>query len=121
MADNKMISIREFKMWLQGVEEMQDANWIPNATQWAKIREKINTIADVAPEQPLPPLRLATQPAVPVEAPRVPAGPAVIAGPSSLGVAPQQPTLSPALVMGNGLAKTPDIDTSGKRYESGFV
>jgi len=45
------ITINEFKMWLEGVEEMQDAEWTPNPTQWKRIREKFNTIGDTPPVQ----------------------------------------------------------------------
>lgn len=38
------IDIETFKAWLQGVEDMQDAGWIPSAEQWKKIRAKINMI-----------------------------------------------------------------------------
>lgn len=40
------ITINEFKMWLQGVEEMQDDNWTPDSKQWARIREKIRAITE---------------------------------------------------------------------------
>lgn len=43
MSD-KQITIKEFKMWLQGVEEMQEDGWTPDAKQWARIRSKIQAI-----------------------------------------------------------------------------
>ena len=48
MSEGK-ITVKEFRMWLQGVEEMQDSAWVPNPTQWARIREKINTIEETEP------------------------------------------------------------------------
>lgn len=107
-------------MWLQGVEEMQEEGWIPNATQWAKIRDKIDNISEAAPEQPLPPLRLAPAPSMapPMQMPPPMAMPA---GPSSMSLPPAPPQ-APNPLLGNGnLIRTPDIDTSGKKYESGFV
>ncbi len=38
------ITVQEFRMWLQGVEEMQDPDWSPSPTQWSKIRSKIDDI-----------------------------------------------------------------------------
>ncbi len=46
------ITIKEFKMWLMGVEEMQSPDWTPDHNQWKVIRAKINLI-DVA-EAPVP-------------------------------------------------------------------
>jgi hypothetical protein len=40
------ISLTEFKAWLQGIEEMQPADWAPNAEQWTKIKQKISSIED---------------------------------------------------------------------------
>lgn len=39
-----MISIEQFQSWLAGVEDMQDDGWVPSASQWQKIRSKINEI-----------------------------------------------------------------------------
>ena len=44
MSDEKdpsLITVKEFKMWLQGVEEMQMDDWSPDQRLWAKIRAKI--------------------------------------------------------------------------------
>ena len=43
-TQEKLISVREFRMWLEGVEEMQPDDWTPNHIQWKRIREKINNI-----------------------------------------------------------------------------
>lgn len=40
------ITISEFKQWLAGVEDMQEAGWVPDATQWAKIRAKVELLAE---------------------------------------------------------------------------
>ena len=40
--DPSLITVKEFKMWLQGVEEMQPDGWSPDQRQWAKIRAKID-------------------------------------------------------------------------------
>ena len=43
---NKKVSLKEFKAWLEGVEEMQPEDWHPTPEQWRVIREKINTIVE---------------------------------------------------------------------------
>jgi hypothetical protein len=45
------LSVLEFKAWLEGVEDMQGATWIPSKEQWKKIRSKIQLLADTI-EQP---------------------------------------------------------------------
>lgn len=40
------LTIAEFKQWLSGVEDMQPDNWTPDATQWAKIRSKIDCLVE---------------------------------------------------------------------------
>lgn len=39
-ASNDMIDVDTFKAWLQGVEDMQGADWCPSLEQWRKIRQK---------------------------------------------------------------------------------
>lgn len=43
------VSLRDFRSWLAGVEEMQDTDWHPTAEQWRRIRAKI----DLIKEEPL--------------------------------------------------------------------
>lgn len=40
----KTISLVEFKAWLDGVEELHDSKWCPDAAQWKLIRNKIKSI-----------------------------------------------------------------------------
>jgi hypothetical protein len=121
MTDQKKLTIREFKMWLQGVQEMQEPNWTPTAAQWAKIYEKINNIDDASPVYNPPllqPAQIVTHRAV--EQAGMSPTTLSLAGPPSLPpVAPPRPGAVNPLFGG---PKTPDIDTStGKGYESGFV
>jgi len=44
MSEQKTITFDHFKAWLEGIEELQDEEWTPNASQWRKIREKISSI-----------------------------------------------------------------------------
>lgn len=45
-AQEASISISEFKQWLAGVEDMQEDGWVPDAVQWAKIRAKVELLAE---------------------------------------------------------------------------
>lgn len=45
---DEYVSISEFEAWLQGVEDMQDDDWIPSDKQWKKIRSKINKLCKSA-------------------------------------------------------------------------
>lgn len=45
MSDKKL-SLKDFKMWLEGVEEMQSEGWTPTPEQWNKIRSKIDIIEE---------------------------------------------------------------------------
>lgn len=105
--EDSTISLAEFKAWLQGVEEMQDADWAPTLVQWRRIRAKFMLI-----EQSGPPTRrhmtYAEQPHQ--------YGPAY---------APEQQSrpqpLPPGLTSGlGGKTKTPDIDSTNG-YNSNFV
>lgn len=53
-----VIDINTFKAWLQGVEDMFEEDWVPNANQWKKIRQKIELLTEQAPQiqvqQPFP-------------------------------------------------------------------
>ena len=40
------ISVSEFKSWMSGVEDMQDAGWVPTPEQWLKIRQKIYALQE---------------------------------------------------------------------------
>ena len=42
----KKISVKEFKAWIEGIEELQPDGWAPTAEQWKIIRERINMIDD---------------------------------------------------------------------------
>lgn len=127
MSEQKNISVKEFKMWLEGVEEMQEEGWVPNSTQWARIRDKIRCIAEEpqgftapqfgprqAPQQvgqppAPPPMPVMQQPQF------APAGMTGLAAPEPGGRGPLAggPTTIPV--------KTPDIDTSNGGYRSSFA
>ncbi len=45
----KKYTLAEFKAWLEGIEEIQPADWHPDLDQWKMIREKIGAIVEPPP------------------------------------------------------------------------
>lgn len=135
MSDENTITIKEFRMWLQGVEEMQDAAWVPNPTQWRRIREKIDTIVDAEPVQQQAPIQQAPQQVnygYPVPPTGIPLGNdiPVQAGPSGLAATPRLPPMPTSPPPGGLFAtpeaptipvRTPNIDTTNGNYQSSFA
>ena len=122
MVDNKQISIKDFKMWLQGVEEMQDENWTPSPSQWKRIREKIDSINDnVGNQQSKFTTNTPNIPNVPQpQFNNFPVPPSNIPLPSQHSSVPVNPLFgSPE----TGIpTKTPNVDTTdGKPYKSSFA
>lgn len=126
--DTQKITIKEFRMWLQGVEEMQDAAWVPNPTQWARIREKINSIGEEVQQ-----VQVAQQPLQHIAPPVSPPGndyPVRMATPGLLSVVPSSPSM-PVSGPSHGLfatpetpqmpIRTPNIDTTNGQYQSTFA
>jgi hypothetical protein len=117
----KVTSLVEFRAWLEGVEEMQGADWVPTQEQWTRIREKIDSIED-APPAPAPVTEPDPVPHVPLSP--YPSAPG-IPGPSAFETvtrpAPAM-NLSPdaPIAAGQQQVKTPDIDTSKGDYKSSF-
>ena len=122
------ITLRDFRQWLSGVEDMQGTDWIPDSKQWNIIRDKINTITDdvagneqdvVIPSGPVP------------RPPFIPPNGA----PNSFDLTPQlQPSGVPPAPLSQkanstmassdqpGIpTTTPDIDTTSGTYNSGFA
>ena len=108
MAGKKKVTLAEFHAWLEGVEEMHEADWHPDVNQWVKIRNKIKTIQEVAaPNVPTPagPLTTAQQ----FNPPSLPGGfvPAPEA-PSSIpnGPVEKASALADSMLVGDGQGKT---------------
>lgn len=136
-AQTRRITINDFRMWLEGVEEMQSEDWVPDARQWQRIREKIDSIEDTprpAPQQNfLPPRPTGARSATPEhfepviqrpEGPAVPAGPSLMSPNFAVG-APNSPAQLTGPFATNSQqipVRTPNIDTAGgKPYESSFA
>lgn len=114
------ITINDFKMWLSGVEEMQDDDWTPSSTQWKRIRGKIDDIEEQVKEvvraevvnnyQPLPTYAM----------------PPEIMGFDSIPSAMPSPPINPAQISpmfstgGAMMTKTPD-NLNGGTYESPLI
>jgi hypothetical protein len=128
MSEEKKITVKEFKMWLEGVEEMQTEDWIPDARQWARIREKIACISEgeTPVQQPSPAhagMGGSVQSGQVFQTPQLPARPA---GPSMMPAAPRPTNLQLQGPFANPESpqmpvRTPNIDTQGKPYESSFA
>lgn len=132
------ITVKEFRYWLEGVIEMQDEDWIPDARQWNKILEKIYEISDeqpklrsdagyagyagyaIATHPPIYPTQHVSSQLPPVldQAPPVFAG-----APSGLSGMPPQGSTQSGLFSGDGNipVRTPNIDTSGSSYDTPFA
>lgn len=146
----KKYTLSEFKAWLDGIEEIQPADWHPDANQWKMIRDKINAIVVPPPPKPAPAIQpgqhmagpgpvITRQPSPPQSAFDPPVGNGT-PGTSMLDTsAAPTPAMTPAaqaalqgkLPKGDALpaemsvnatqaTKTPNIDTMTKEYESGF-
>jgi len=119
-------SLKEFRAWLQGVEELQSDEWSPNFDQWKLIRDKIDGIIEekiviekVQTTQPMPPVYN-----TPTPAPAPPQGfqpPPPVGGfiPTNVEMTPAaRQLLDPAA--NGGKAVTPNIDTSDGNVSSPF-
>jgi hypothetical protein len=144
----KNMTISQFKAWLQGIVEFQQAEWVPNKEQWDTIYQKIQTLedepqvpkviervvhnaaplpsgTDMALGRPVPAPSAMPAPAapVPVDRPLVqmalnPAARPVIQKTGAEAVVGE---VNGSPVVSSGLSvKTPNIDTSKGDYESGF-
>ncbi len=127
---NKQMTLRDFKQWLAGVEEMQGEEWVPSKEQWMKIREKIDSISEmntghnVIQRDHYP---VAPAPHQPVQYPSAPPAGSNLDGAQPMQrpfIPPQPARLPPAMVTsadGTGKAVTPNIDTSDGSYNSLFT
>ncbi len=116
-------TLKEFKAWLQGVEELQPEGWGPNAEQWTLIRNKIDGITEekkvvekvVSTAQPTAARNYQQNQNTHMLAPAPPVG----------GIPPAPVDMTPAarqmLNPAGEAAKTPNIDTSDGNVESSFV
>ena len=133
---SKTITVKEFRYWLEGVEEMQDSAWVPNPVQWRRIRDKINDIEEVHQSpQPIA-ITAATHPtamAMGNEGTVRYATPGLVAEPASNNVpGPYPMPTRMAAPPANGVlfanadtpqspVRTPSIDTSNGTYNSSFA
>jgi hypothetical protein len=121
--ETRRITLRDFKSWLSGVEDMQEDGWTPTADQWERIRSKINLIDDTITSIEVaagtktlnaPTHRNVTEPMknFPAAAPQPP----MMSSALDMALTPvvAATTLPPSMATGNdGKIKTPDISTPG--------
>lgn len=127
MADkkDKALTVKEFKMWLEGVEEMQADGWTPNDTQWKRIREKINVLIEGQPvyqEMTVPNMGMA--PNMPMTVPMPTGNPLEMMNinPAAFQTPSAPPPGAPFGTNSSAPVKTPNVDTSGgKPYKSSFA
>ena len=139
----KKYSLAEFKAWLEGVEEIQPNDWVPDANQWKMIREKIGAIVEAPPPPPAnqgggrvagngPPL--VRQPVQPQRPFIPPDSSLAVTGDIPNPMTGGEPDISPAAkaALAGKLpteiatdpskgSKTPNIDTMNGNYESNFT
>ena len=133
--ENKVVTIRDFKVLIEGMDMVLGDDWVPTEDQWKRIRTKIDAMIeteDRAADRPVPgnvdPVRsssdnelLSSFPVVPSTIPAgaaaLPPEPSALAPPAP-APAPLAPSAMPTLE--GAEVKTPDIDSS-KGYSSRFV
>ena len=144
MGKKKKITqtVAEFRAWIEGIEEMQEASWHPSAAQWKKIRTRIDTIQEEAvglmtglhsstnlhvPMAPSAPSRLdiveivepSTSALVNHKAPPATTTDARLPAPKT-GVTAMTDLVPDGKGGVMASTKTPDIDTSAGNYKSPF-
>ena len=118
-ARKKKTYLTEFKAWLEGVEEMQDDDWVHNPEQWKKIRGKIESLEEE------PPAPVVNNPASysPSAIPQFPPAESHFDN-VVLQTAPKEQIVmnpdAPIAKEANIPVKAPDIDTSKGDYKSAF-
>ncbi len=118
-------TLKEFKAWLEGVEELQPDNWSPNYEQWLLIRSRIDGIKEAV--TPAIETSHSTKPLnVPIQNPVIYQQPSAFTAPLAGGIPQGEVEMTVAakrmLTPGAGhKAKTPDVDTSDGNIESTFA
>lgn len=127
LKPSKTCSLEQFKAWLSGVEEMQEDGWVPNSTQWRRIRQKIDEVVENS--RPFN-AGAAGAPVVSDQPARIvqPSGPSAFSNVPSVNMTGAAPAPPPHISFvattdmtrdGSGARiKTPNVDTSQQPYQS---
>lgn len=124
VRQKKTITLAEFTAWLEGVEEMQSADWTPDAAQWKLIKTKLKAIVpDEVQVHSAPPVHQAQPqggyqqpqyqtPGLPpgmMPPPEIPSSipNGQVVADNSAGPPSMQPSLNAS---GEKVLKTPDVD-----------
>jgi hypothetical protein len=131
-AKDRPLTIIEFKAWIEGVEQMQPSDWVPNDVQWKIIRERMEKLCndliklDEKPKQPVPigPVHRDLGHVQPSTINAFPSIPTPFVTTTTLvenNDAPRSSTLMGGPVdSGSPVIKTPHINTSNSQYKSQF-
>lgn len=137
-STKQLLTVKEFRMWLEGVIEMQEPGWIPDSRQWAKILDKIYDIMDIGPNiQPTyfqqdhyrPVANVQQSPLSNISeqesaTPAVPSSSVQYRAPSAMSTVSTPSVANEGKPFANGSAsipvKTPNIDSSSG-YDTPFV
>jgi len=119
-------SLKEFRAWLQGVEELQPVDWAPNSEQWKLIRDKINGIVEekIVVERTAPPSQAPARPNPGYAQQPLPSNiplPPVVGGLPPVEVEMTDAARKLLNPGPGGSTKTPDMDTSDGNINSPFV
>lgn len=127
-TENKPVTIKDLQTFIEAVEFAADTeNWVPSERQWGRIRSMIDNLVSDQGRPQLPDKDRLTpqQPAI-YRDPNQPMvmSPSGMAAHVAVPRMPPQPVQLPPIFSAPGSqapAKTPDIDTSGGEYKSGFA
>ena len=130
---NKKKTYEEFMAWLEGVESMQDADWVPNDSQWKTIREMLDNIKIepqiITKEVPVqqapapmyyPPIETLPAPAVNTPPPQPPATSTFEPSPQKRQM-PSGITGKGGVPAANSTKRSEVLDTSDGNYTSEFL
>lgn len=138
--EDEVVTIRDFKSMIVGMDMIMGEDWTPNESQWKRIRKKIDALIETS-ERPMHDRPIANQPVVrgsdlseaklagnfpQIPAPEnIPIGEAAPGGQSALTPTPRPPApvtprANAPIADGRERVKTPDIDSSDG-YKSSFV
>jgi hypothetical protein len=118
-APTQTLSLRDFRSWLSGVEEMQDDGWSPSAEQWRRIRVKIDMIKDEPSVGVTNTSPAAKVPVYPTSTTPVAAPPSTFERVPVPAAPPQIPSNVPMASVDGQIIKTPSSDTVG--YKTSFA
>lgn len=124
MEKKDKLTVKEFKMWLEGILDMQAEDWVPDSRQWKRILGKIQEVSDntnnenhapIYPIQMFPIESSVKQTETNIQPKQFAPGGMVVHTPIQMN------TTAPFMgESGNIPVKTPNVDTSNGQYTTAF-